>query len=281
MATVGKMEFRDVQAKGLREAGKVERCCYIKPSGHRCGSPAMRGYDLCYYHDRYQPKPEYRNLPCLEDAHSVQCAIQEVIEDMLRGFLDYKKAALALYGLQTAASNLKQMRLAEKDRLEREEEACTVDRAPCTEEERAQFTVDGSQQDQPCTVNREPCTEEMTAVKASREATAGCSPARSAGYEVKNSGESRRDDWNRAIEDDVEEIELTLDPEQRSTDNGPRSTPFLESPRPPQRVTQGGLTRPEREARDAHLPDLDQVRSEIFDEANANSAVTPAAGALI
>src|ERR1051326_3180422 len=107
----------EIHARGLARPAKPRRCCYIKPSGERCGSPAMRGFDLCYYHHRYQPKSGDRNLPCLGDAHPVQCAIQEIIEDMLVGFLDYKKAALALYGLQTAASNLKQMRIAdERDR---------------------------------------------------------------------------------------------------------------------------------------------------------------------
>jgi hypothetical protein len=104
-------------------ADHAARCHYVKPSGERCGSPAMRGLELCYYHDRYQPKPGYRNLPCLEDPHSVQCAIQEIIEDMLNGLLDYKKAALALYGLQTAASNLKQMRTAQEKKPETTQQA--------------------------------------------------------------------------------------------------------------------------------------------------------------
>jgi hypothetical protein len=271
---VAKMEFQEIQAKGLEEAAKVERCHYLKPSGERCGSPAMTGHDLCYYHDRYQPKAEYRNLPCLEDPHSVQCAIQEVIEDMLRGFLDYKKAALALYGLQTAASNLKQMRIADEQRRKREEqeEARTVDRAPSTDD--------------------------------SREATDGFSPARSAGLAVVLEGESRRDDWrddeddhdnlqlesagaarlqpSRTAEvegsalatevrvpldeDDLEEIELTAD-SLLPTTNDHRPTTLIESPRPPQRITQGLLTKTEREARDNYLPDLEKLRAEILRDA--------------
>lgn len=200
-------------------ADRATRCHYLKPSGERCGSPAMHGFELCYYHDRYRPKAEYRNLPCLEDPHSVQCAIQEVIEDMLRGYLDYKKAALALYGLQTAASNLKQMRIAEEQRRKREEqeEVSTVDRAPCTEE----------------------CPND----------------------------------------DDIEEIELIADAQRPtttgdrpttplpSTVHGERFTPLIESPRPPQRITQGLLTKSEREARDAHLPDLEKLRAEILRDA--------------
>ena len=197
-------------------ADPATRCHYLKPSGDRCGSPAMHGHDLCYYHHRYQPKPEYRNLPCLEDPHSVQCAIQEVIEDMLRGYIDYKKAALALYGLQTAASNLKQMRLAEKDRCQREEEQMNTGRTQ----------------------------------------------------------ETRRDLDSCFDEDEVEEIELAA----RPTTNDHRPATLLESPRPPQRVTQGGLTNSEREARDAHMPDLDKLREEILGESVLQQPKAASAG---
>ena len=94
----------------MAAAHRARRCAYITPVGTRCGSPAMQNDKLCYYHDRYSPKPGYRNLPPLEDANSLQCAIQEVLEDLLAGLIDYKRAALVLYGLQTACVNLKRMR---------------------------------------------------------------------------------------------------------------------------------------------------------------------------
>jgi hypothetical protein len=232
----------------------------------------MTGFDLCYYHDRYRPKDGYRNLPCLEDAHSVQCAIQEIIEDMLVGFLDYKKAALALYGLQTAASNLKQMRIADEKRA-REGKACTVDRVPCTEE-------------RACAVDRVPCTE------PSRAATTESSPARSAGNRTTAPDESRRDDWNvlggarlqscrnateghSALaaevrvsvaannEDELEEIELACDPLLPTTTDH-RPTTLIESPRPPQHVTSGLRTQAERAAMKQRFPDMKKIRAEFL-----------------
>ena len=254
------MEFREIQEKGLERAAGAARCCYIKPSGERCGSPAMRGIDLCYYHDRYQPKPGYRNLPCLEDPHSVQCAIQEVIEDMLNGLLDYKKAALALYGLQTAASNLKQMRIAEEKKLSMqrsarsEEEACPVAGAQCAE--------------------------------VSRTATDGFSPARRAGNSFPTNDQSRRDDWNSAF-DEVEEIELAAGSRQPGTGHGapgtpslpptsnqPPTTPFVESPRQPQHVT-FGLTPSERKEMKQRFPDMKAIREEYL------SMLTPEERAMV
>jgi hypothetical protein len=282
----------EIQARGLARAAQTRRCSYLKPSGERCGSPAMSGFDLCYYHDRYRPKDGYRNLPCLEDAHSVQCAIQEIIEDMLVGFLDYKKAALALYGLQTAASNLKQMRIADEKRG-REEKACTVDRVPCTEE--TACTVDRVPCTKPsreattektCTVDRVPCTE------PSRAATTESSPARSAGNRTTAPDESRRDDWNvlggarlqscrnapevrSALaaegrvsvaannEDELEEIELACDPLLPTTTDH-RPTTLIESPRPPQHVTSGLRTQAERAAMKQRFPDMKKIRAEFL-----------------
>jgi hypothetical protein len=41
----------------------------------------------------------------LEDAHSIQLAIGDVLNALLAGQIDHKTAGLLLYGLQTAASN--------------------------------------------------------------------------------------------------------------------------------------------------------------------------------
>ena len=228
-----------LDARRMADAHSSRRCHYLKPSGERCGSPAMRGFDLCYYHDRYQPKSGYRNLPCLEDPHSVQCAIQEIIEEMLNGLLDYKKAALALYGLQTAASNLKQMRIADEQRARQEEactveqEACTVDRASCTEEKEA------------CTVDRVPWTEESRATTDDRSLT-------------------------QSAYDELEEVEMIAAAETQPSSASIASswvhspTTLLESPRPPQHVTRGLRTQAERQAMAQRFPDLKKIRAEVL-----------------
>jgi len=50
-------------------------------------------------------------MPVLEDADSVQVALMQVMRLLLAGQLDPKVAGLTLYALQTAALNLRQMKL--------------------------------------------------------------------------------------------------------------------------------------------------------------------------
>jgi hypothetical protein len=53
-------------------------------------------------------KGEYHHLqlPTLEDANSIQMALMQVMEALLRDQIDNKLAGLLLYGLQIASSNL-------------------------------------------------------------------------------------------------------------------------------------------------------------------------------
>jgi hypothetical protein len=105
--------------KALAVADETPRCMHIKPSGVRCGSPAMRGIDYCYYHKRTHlgPRLLYPTLTMLEDAHGVQAALMEVLCGILDGGLTDKHAALLLYGLQTAASNLKRVEDVDPDEV--------------------------------------------------------------------------------------------------------------------------------------------------------------------
>ena len=97
--------------RALKVADQQPRCLHIKPSGARCGSPAMRGIEYCYYHKRTHlgPRLLYPTMTMLEDAHGVQAALMEVLCGILDGALTDKQAAMLLYGLQTAASNLKRV----------------------------------------------------------------------------------------------------------------------------------------------------------------------------
>ena len=46
-------------------------------------------------------------LPLLEDANSIQIAIGDTLNALLAGQIDHKTAGLLLYGLQTAATNVR------------------------------------------------------------------------------------------------------------------------------------------------------------------------------
>lgn len=97
----------------------IPQCRHTKPSGLRCGSPALRGHSFCYYHSevhahqRRHSSAEARELPLqlppLEDAHSIQLALMEIGQAILTDRISDKKAGLLLYMLQTASINVKRI----------------------------------------------------------------------------------------------------------------------------------------------------------------------------
>ncbi len=97
----------------------VKRCQHLKVNGTQCGSPALRETTHCYYHIRYHwpemealpNKSEWRKLPTLEDANSIQVSLASVMERLVMQEVDHKTAALMLYALQTASMNLKRTSL--------------------------------------------------------------------------------------------------------------------------------------------------------------------------
>ena len=106
---------------------EIRRCRHVKTNGTQCGSPALKGKELCFYHDRNRPEPaelydsgdRYCDsqivLPVFEDAHSIQTVIRQVVQLMLARRIERKDAGLLLYALQIASGNLKMMQ-AEKAR---------------------------------------------------------------------------------------------------------------------------------------------------------------------
>ncbi len=99
----------------------IPRCTHIKTNGTQCGSPALRGRRFCFFHKNWQGQrialnaqpaaPLSFTMPVLEDADSVQVALMQVMRLILAGQLDPKIAGLLLYALQTAALNLRHMKL--------------------------------------------------------------------------------------------------------------------------------------------------------------------------
>lgn len=103
---------------------KAKTCHHIKANGTCCKSPALTNEDYCYFHTaqrqrmRRQRRVEHKSLhaplvlPLLEDAESIQIAIGDVLNALIIGRIDHKTAGLLLYGLQTAASNIRQAKFA-------------------------------------------------------------------------------------------------------------------------------------------------------------------------
>ncbi len=100
----------------------TRHCEHVKANGHFCGSPALRGRNYCFFHiidigRRLRQKRYFDHglqappieLPLLEDAASIQLALVQVTDALLKGTLDRKTAGLVLYSLQTASANLRNM----------------------------------------------------------------------------------------------------------------------------------------------------------------------------
>src|SRR5664280_767687 len=98
-------------------ANHIELCNHIKADGNVCESPALNDEDYCFFHreSRERIKRQRRaarrkqpfQLPVLEDAAAIQLAIGDTINALLAGQIDHKTAGLVLYGLQTAAGNIR------------------------------------------------------------------------------------------------------------------------------------------------------------------------------
>ncbi len=100
---------------------EIRRCRHVKTKGTQCGSPALKGKELCYYHEQNRPVAaelyidgeRYSDgsimLPPFEDAHSIQTVIRHVVQLVLTRRIERKDAGLLLYALQIASGNLKTM----------------------------------------------------------------------------------------------------------------------------------------------------------------------------
>jgi len=96
----------------------IKLCHHIKEDGILCKSAALHGRDYCYSHLTFRGrrmriaqqirKQAWRlELPPLEDLNAVQVAIMQVLDAITGDHIERHDAALVLYGLQQAASNLR------------------------------------------------------------------------------------------------------------------------------------------------------------------------------
>ena len=86
---------------------QAPRCQHIRMNGRRCGSPALRGENYCYFHDSvHNPGGSYA-LPFPEDATSLQYGVMMVIRMLVSGHVEIKCCSALLYALQIASANLR------------------------------------------------------------------------------------------------------------------------------------------------------------------------------
>ncbi len=86
-------------------------CTHIKVTGVRCGSPALTGEQFCYFHQRMHrgvrtpPQARLHPIALIEDEESIQSALMEVINALMRNTIDLKRATLILRALHIAVKN--------------------------------------------------------------------------------------------------------------------------------------------------------------------------------
>ena len=90
---------------------------YQAPTGHRCGSPALKGEYYCYFHHikhakRAQqrvlidPEVTCMELPPIEDRATIFVALAAVVHRLAANTIDTRRAGQMIYALQTALQAL-------------------------------------------------------------------------------------------------------------------------------------------------------------------------------
>jgi hypothetical protein len=97
----------------------VRLCSHLKSDAVVCGSPALRGKTLCYFHQRdvqraqriVQLRARVRrraqiaqlSLPPLDTAQGIQFALFDVLDALAANRIEPQRAGALLFGLQQAS----------------------------------------------------------------------------------------------------------------------------------------------------------------------------------
>ena len=105
----------------------TKTCTHIKVTGVRCGSPALYGEGFCYFHQRMHrgvrmpAQARLHPIALIEDEESIQAALMEVINALMRNTIDLKRATLILRALHIAVKNAHRVKFGlEKTNMVRE-----------------------------------------------------------------------------------------------------------------------------------------------------------------
>ena len=98
----------------------VRTCTHIKVTGVRCGSPALRGEQYCYFHYRMLCDSRISHIALLENEEAIQVSLMEIVNSLLRGTIDVKRGELVLRALNTAVRNIRRARFEKANGMVRE-----------------------------------------------------------------------------------------------------------------------------------------------------------------
>jgi hypothetical protein len=107
--------YKKIIERTSTQMSNPKSCTHIKVSGVRCGSPALRGEQFCYFHQRMlrtkgPPATRVHHAALLEDEESIQASLIEVVNALLRGTIELKRAELILRALNTAVRNIRRVK---------------------------------------------------------------------------------------------------------------------------------------------------------------------------
>jgi hypothetical protein len=103
-------KYQEIIAR-VNDMQTPKTCTHIKISGVCCGSPALRQQEFCYYHQRMHrgvrtpPQARLHPIALIEDRESIQVALMEVLNGLMRNTIELKRAALMLRALHIAVKN--------------------------------------------------------------------------------------------------------------------------------------------------------------------------------
>ncbi len=97
----------------------LRTCDHLKEDGILCGSPALRGQKLCYFHQRDHKRSQYAagairradvlgpRLPPMKSIPQIQAALYEIVTALVAKRVPLQRAGARLFDLQQAASALR------------------------------------------------------------------------------------------------------------------------------------------------------------------------------
>jgi hypothetical protein len=97
--------------------GRSRRCTHIKVTGHRCGSPALHGEDFCYFHAYIIKRVSncidnaISPIALIESEEAIQVSLMNIIDGILKGTIELKRAQLILRAISIAERNSRRTRI--------------------------------------------------------------------------------------------------------------------------------------------------------------------------
>jgi hypothetical protein len=94
---------------------RVQTCAHIMVTGVPCGSPALRGEQFCYFHQRMLqgvalPRTQLSHVALLENEEAIQVSLMQVMNGLMSGSIDLRRGELILRALNTAVRNSRRAR---------------------------------------------------------------------------------------------------------------------------------------------------------------------------